>query len=186
MADVISVNPDAHKGANIMEIRTYSDRSNARRAARSRGLDPDSHIFPCEEGFEVRFAEAAETALASVKRPIDGLDIPEFLKRPPMTEDEKAQLDAKTRRASNPQREIVMPKTKPKPAPTPKGDKNATLLQMLSGKGATVEQLTKSLEWLPHTLRARISRLGKPKSKGGEGLKIERSRTDGVTSYRIA
>jgi hypothetical protein len=41
--------------------------------------------------------------------------------------------------------------------------------------------LTGSLGWQPHTLRAALSRFGKPKSEGGEGLKIERTRTDGVT-----
>jgi hypothetical protein len=64
-------------------------------------------------------------------------------------------------------------------------DKNTTLLKMLKA-GATVEALTKSLGWLPHTLRARISCLAKPKSKGGQGLKIERTRVEKITSYKIA
>lgn len=75
-----------------------------------------------------------------------------------------------------------MTKTKAK---KPKGatgtDKTATLLKMLSGRGATVEQLTKALDWLPHTLRARISRLPKDDKK----IKIARERVEGVTSYRI-
>mgnify|MGYP000904758583 FL=1 len=65
-------------------------------------------------------------------------------------------------------------------------DKTAKLIEMLKGKGATVEQLTKATDWLPHTLRARISNLCKAKKDGGLGLKIERERVDGVTSYRIA
>jgi hypothetical protein len=65
-------------------------------------------------------------------------------------------------------------------------NKKGALLAMLNGKGATVDELCKATGWLPHTLRARISGVAKPKSKGGEGLKIERERVDGVTSYRIA
>ena len=56
------------------------------------------------------------------------------------------------------------------------GTKGAQLLAMLAGKGATNAELCKSLSWQPHTLRAAISRV-----KG----KVERSRVDGVTSYRI-
>lgn len=64
-------------------------------------------------------------------------------------------------------------------------DKTETLLAMLK-KGATVEALCKATAWLPHTLRARISGLAKLKKDGGLGLKIERERVDGVTSYRVA
>ena len=46
--------------------------------------------------------------------------------------------------------------------------------------GATVEHMAKTLGWLPHTLRAALSRL-----KTVQSLKIERERVDGVTSYRI-
>jgi hypothetical protein len=52
---------------------------------------------------------------------------------------------------------------------------------MLAGEGSTIEAMTKKLGWQPHTLRAFLSRL--PKTAG---VKIERSRADGVTSYRIA
>jgi hypothetical protein len=56
------------------------------------------------------------------------------------------------------------------------GTKGAQLLAMLAGKGATSTELCKSLGWQPHTLRAAISRV--------QG-KVERSRVDGVTSYRL-
>lgn len=59
------------------------------------------------------------------------------------------------------------------------GTKGEMVVSMLT-KGATVDQLTKSLGWQPHTLRAYLSRLGK------DGLKIARERVEGVTSYRIA
>lgn len=56
------------------------------------------------------------------------------------------------------------------------GTKGAEPLAMLAGKGATNAELCEALGWQPHTLRAAISRV-----KG----KVERSRVDGVTSYRI-
>jgi hypothetical protein len=57
------------------------------------------------------------------------------------------------------------------------GTKLAQLTEMLSAKdGATTAELCKKLGWLPHTLRAAISRLPN---------KPTHSRVDGVTSYRI-
>ena len=61
-----------------------------------------------------------------------------------------------------------------------KDDKTTALIAMLT-KGATAEHMAKTLGWLPHTLRGALSRL-----KTKEGLKIERERVDGMTSYRIA
>ena len=66
------------------------------------------------------------------------------------------------------------------PRPRPKDNKTTALIELLT-KGATVEHMAKALGWLPHTLRAALSRL-----KTKEGLKIERERVDGTTSYRIA
>jgi hypothetical protein len=60
------------------------------------------------------------------------------------------------------------------------GTKGEMLVAMLT-KGATVDAMRKQLGWQAHTLRASISMLG---SK--QGLKIERTRTDGVTSYKLA
>lgn len=165
-----------------METRFYSERSNARRAARSAGIDPDA-VFETPDGFT--FAAKAE---AEMSEP-DPLDIPPALK-----------LSAEERRegwATNPPKaapirngEATMPKAKSAKAVKPKGatgaDKTGTMLAMLKGKGATVEELTKATGWLPHTLRARISNVSKAKKDGGMGIKIERTRVDGVTSYRLA
>jgi DNA invertase Pin-like site-specific DNA recombinase len=64
---------------------------------------------------------------------------------------------------------------KPAQAGAPKaGTKKALLLAMLT-KGATNTKLCKALGWLPHTLRAAISRTEN----------VKHSRVDGVTSYRI-
>jgi hypothetical protein len=60
------------------------------------------------------------------------------------------------------------------------GTKNEMLVTMLK-KGAPAAAMMKKLGWQAHTLRASISRLG---SK--QGMKIERTRTDDVTSYKLA
>ena len=79
-----------------------------------------------------------------------------------------------------PKAKTTKAKAASKPASSKPGAKTAELLKMLKGKGATVDSMCKALGWLPHTLRARLSRL----PKENKGLKIERSRVDGVTSYR--
>lgn len=67
-------------------------------------------------------------------------------------------------------------KAKPAQAGAPReGTKKAQLLELLSGKGATNTDLCKALGWLPHTLRAAISRIEN----------VKHQRVDGVTSYRI-
>lgn len=53
-------------------------------------------------------------------------------------------------------------------------DKPLMLKAMLE-RGATVEAMCAALGWQAHTLRARIST---------SGIKVARTRTDGVTSYR--
>lgn len=179
-----------------MQVRTYTERSNARRAAKAAGVDP-ALVFATDDGFT--FPAPAEEAAPKngghdqVDTKADAGDIPAFLRRDPLTPEQEAELREKTRRATSPEREIIVRKTMPKAkaaeSKTAKGkggDKNAMLLKMLSGKGSSVEAMTKALDWLPHTLRARISRLNKPKRKGGEGFKIDRTRVDGITNYRIS
>lgn len=163
-----------------MDTQVYSFSSNARRAARQAGLDPDQAVKPNPGGMGFIIERAADT-------PNDGLDMPESLM---VSSEERAEARAKTPvRASRPEPKdtIIMPKAKSAKARkrdklAKSGDKTELLVGMLKGKGATVEQLSRALDWLPHTLRARISGLVKPPRK----LKIERERKDGVTSYRIA
>lgn len=213
-----------------METRAYTERSNARRAARAAGLDPDSSVITTEEGFEVCFPgrskseqedePSANDTTAASPVAINGNDVdPEAsaaarkiapahdqVDSKPKTDDDAipafCRIPPEQRKASwarNPPKaapvsaskeiatmaKVKSSKTDKKASRTSGSDKNATLMVMLK-KGATVDALCKATDWLPHTLRARISHLNKPKSKGGEGLKIERERADGVTSYRIA
>jgi hypothetical protein len=69
---------------------------------------------------------------------------------------------------------------KAKPAAAKAGSKGEMLVAMLK-KGATADALAKALGWLPHTLRASISTQSRK-----QGFKVERTRTDGVTTYKIA
>ncbi len=68
----------------------------------------------------------------------------------------------------------------PPPAVRP-GTKQALLIDLLKRKkGATIEKIVETLGWLPHTVRAALTRLRQ------QGFRIERVREDGVSRYRIA
>ena len=61
------------------------------------------------------------------------------------------------------------------------GTKQALLIDLLKRKkGATIEAIVETLGWLPHTVRAALTRLRQ------QGFRIERVREDGVSRYRIA
>ncbi len=67
----------------------------------------------------------------------------------------------------------------PPPAARP-GTKQALLIDLLKRKkGATIEAIVETLGWLPHTVRAALTRLRQ------QGFRIERVREDGVSRYRI-
>jgi DNA-binding MarR family transcriptional regulator len=65
---------------------------------------------------------------------------------------------------------------KPRTRPTTKQDQ---LIALLSGDGITIAELGETLGWLPHTVRAALTRLRQ------KGLAIERVREDKVSRYRI-
>ncbi len=67
----------------------------------------------------------------------------------------------------------------PPPAVRP-GTKQALLIDLLKRKkGATIEAIVETLGWLPHTVRAALTRLRQ------QGFRMERVREDGVNRYRI-
>ena len=67
----------------------------------------------------------------------------------------------------------------PPPAVRP-GTKLALLIDLLKRKkGATIEAIVETLGWLPHTVRAALTRLRQ------QGFRIERVREDGASRYRI-
>ncbi len=60
------------------------------------------------------------------------------------------------------------------------GSKQAQLIDMLQADWTTIADLGEALGWLPHTVRAALTRLRQ------QGLAIERVREDGASRYRIA
>ena len=60
------------------------------------------------------------------------------------------------------------------------GTKQARLINLLKRKkGATIAAIVEMLDWLPHTVRAALTRLRQ------QGFRIERLREDGISRYRI-
>lgn len=170
-----------------METRYYTERSNARRAAKAAGIDPNA-VFETPDGFTFKSREAVLDEQLPQQRQIAShpLDIPQALR---LTPEQRREGWEKNPPKAAPARETIT-MTKKAKKQSKKGatgaEKTETLLKMLAGNGATVEALCKATGWLPHTLRARISTLAKPKKDGGIGLKVERERVDGVTTYRSA
>ena len=71
--------------------------------------------------------------------------------------------------------------TKEPPPAVRQGTKQALLIDLLERKkGATIEAIVDTLGWLPHTVRAALTRLRQ------QGVRIERVREDGVSRYHIA
>ncbi len=73
------------------------------------------------------------------------------------------------------------PKGKKAQTTAREGTKQALLINLLKRKkGSTIEAIVETLGWLPHTVRAALTRLRH------QGFQIERVREDGVSRYRIA
>ena len=73
------------------------------------------------------------------------------------------------------------PKGKKPQTAARQGTKQALLINLLKRKkGATIKAIVETLSWLPHTVRAALTRLRQ------QGFRIERVREDGVSRYRIA
>ncbi len=104
----------------------------------------------------------------------------------PAGESSKQPTPTKTR-AKKPRRRIVQkpitatPKGMKSQTAARPGTKQALLINLLKRKkGATIEAIAETLDWLPHTVRAALTRLRQ------QGFRIERVREDGVSRYRIA
>ncbi len=102
--------------------------------------------------------------------------------------DEKASRQARSTkpRAKKPCRRIVQkpitatPKGKKSQTAARQGTKQALLIDLLKRKkGATIEAIVEALGWLPHTVRAALTRLRQ------QGFRIERVREGGVSRYCI-
>ncbi len=91
----------------------------------------------------------------------------------------KARPKQRSRRAE-PKPPSSKPKGRTSPPAVRPGTKQALLIDLLKRKkGATIEAIVETLGWLPHTVRAALTRLRQ------QGFRIERVREDGVSRYRI-
>ncbi len=85
------------------------------------------------------------------------------------------------RRRAEPKPSGSKPKGRTSPPAVRPGIKQALLIDLLKRKkGATIETIVETLGWLPHTVRAALTRLRQ------QGFRIERVREDGASRYRIA
>jgi hypothetical protein len=90
-----------------------------------------------------------------------------------------------SKKAARTKRATAKPKAATKTASTPRAEsKQARLIAMLSqSDGATIAEIAKALEWLPHTIRGAIAGALKKKL----GLKVESEKVDDRGRvYRIA
>lgn len=157
--------------------QTYTERSNARRAAKSKGVSPDL-VVACQGGF--RFPLPDDNA--------DGMKIPAAL------DQRNPEVAAKAKKA----RETYKP-------PVVKAEPTQQRLQLSGGKGkrgkkampqgeshrarihrmiteslgATMPELVKATGLKEHTIRARISELA-----AEHKLTVKRERLLGVTTYK--
>lgn len=155
----------------------YSVKSNARRAARAAGVDPEL-VTACKGGFHFPLPAAK-----AGKPEGDDLDIPEFFKLTPEQRKTARDRQPPAKSSVSARKTISMPKGKKgsrKVAVAKGGSKTALVLSMLlDTRGATMPEITKATGWLPHTARARISGIVKK-----EKLSISRERLLGVSTYK--
>ncbi len=91
----------------------------------------------------------------------------------------KPQPKQRSRRAE-PKPSGAKPKGRTSPPAVRPGTRQALLIDLLKRKkGATIEAIVETLGWLPHTVRAALTRLRQ------QGFRIERVREDGASRYRI-
>lgn len=151
----------------------YTERSNARRAAKARGYDPET-VKECEGGFH--FAT-----------PNDASDLPEFLDRSIPENEKKAREARKNFKPSSikqdtqPRLKLSGGKAKRGKVQLPKGVNNRDAIRvMITGpRGATMPELVKATRLKEHTLRARISEIADEHK-----LEVTRERLLGITTYK--
>jgi hypothetical protein len=177
-------------------MKTYSNRSNALRAAKASGHQPaDVAIVPQGDGFV--FGPISGGAAVGVDAKPDagfegvpGGSTKTRSKAKPQAGAKKGRVRAGRSKAASPRKQpavrektakIKATKTKIKGKAARQGSKGDLMEAMLRRRGgASVPDLMKATGWQVHTLRARIS-----VSARKNRWKLTRDRKDGVTTYRI-
>ncbi len=124
--------------------------------------------------------DGGRTALAITDTGLQAIGVDVDRKTSKQSSSTKAQPKQRSRRAE-PKPSGSKPKGGTSPAAVRPGTKQALLIDLLKRKkGATIKAIVKTLRWLPHTVRAALTRLRQ------QGFRIKRVREDGVSRYRIA
>ncbi len=124
--------------------------------------------------------DGGRTALAITDAGLQAIGVEMDWKTSKQSPSTKPQPKQRRRRAE-PKPSGSKPKGKTPPPAVRPGTKQALLIDLLKRKkGATIETIVKTLGWLPHTVRAALTRLRQ------QGFRIERVREDGVSRYRIS
>ena len=123
--------------------------------------------------------DGGRTALAIAEVGLQAISVEVDRKTSKQSSSTKAQPKQRSRRAERKPRDAKPNGKTPPPAARP-GTKQALLIDLLKRKkGATIEAIVEALGWLPHTVRAALTRLRQ------QGFRIERVREDGASRYRI-
>ncbi len=119
------------------------------------------------------------TALAITDAGLQAIGVEVDRKTSKQSSSTKARPKQRSRRAE-PKPSGPKPKGGTPPPAVRPGTKQALLIDLLKRKkGATIEAIVETLGWLPHTVRAALTRLRQ------QGFRIERVREDGASRYRI-
>lgn len=116
-------------------------------------------------------------------------------KKPAAAKKGKSPQKAKTAKTKPAAKTKAPAKTaKPKAAPKQKADtlspknvsKTLSIMTVLkTDKGATIDEIVKITDWLPHTARAHLSRLRKKLAETKDGLQLVKYTRDGKTMYKL-
>jgi hypothetical protein len=147
--------------------RIYSVKSNARRDCRKLGLSPDL-VIAKGSGWVIDYPDAPVEKSAKPEKPAKAA-------KPPKAPKVKAERKAK---AAKPPKAAKAPRTPSQPREgEPKRDR---LISMLAD-WTPLTDLMSAMGWQAHTVRGALSTAAKTR-----GVKIERQRVEGVSSYRVA
>ncbi|SRR5579883_894332 len=167
----------------------FTIKSNARRAARKAGVNPED-VFCLPNGWSYPDPPAKQTDTAPL--PL-ATDTAPFVSVPPPTAETAAATPSAPENTNQgePEMSTAKPKRTRKKAAAKPARKAATktrerglgdqVIAALKERWTPIDDLIKLTGWLPHTTRAFISVQTRKL-----GLTAERRRVEGVTSYRIA
>jgi hypothetical protein len=171
-------------------VKTYSNRSNALRAAKTAGYQPDQvEIIAQGTGFTYKptdghTAEPKPTPEpATTSATVDNPKTPANPERKSAAAKQTKPVRRSHARSAKSTKKATGTKAKRAKAKTSKGSSKGDLVvgMLKKGKGASVGALLKATGWQAHSLRAFLSVQSK-KNK----WKLRRERKGGVTVYRIA